>query len=66
LVKAEIRLDEYWGELTSMVEFWQSDSVSKSLFYKNFNFEHALVALTGKDFDRARFYVDREVNELFN
>jgi len=24
------------------------------------------VALTSKDFDRARFYLDREINELFN
>jgi hypothetical protein len=42
----------------------QSSQVSKALLDKNFNFELALVALTAKDYDRARFYLDRETTEL--
>jgi hypothetical protein len=31
---------------------------------KNFNYEMALISLTCKDFDRARFFIDRETTEL--
>ena len=40
------------------------DSRSKAYLDKNFNYEIAIVALTSKDYDRARFYLDRETNEL--
>ncbi len=40
------------------------DAESKAYLDKNFNYELALVALTGKDFDRARFYIERETTEL--
>ena len=43
---------------------WQMDDVSKAYLDKNFNYEMALIALTCKDFDRARFYIDRETTEL--
>lgn len=38
--------------------------MSKAYLDKNFNYELAMVALTSKDFDRARFYIDRETIEL--
>ena len=41
-----------------------TDPTSKALLDKNFNFELALVALTSNDYDRARFYLDREISEL--
>jgi hypothetical protein len=46
------------------VEFWQLDDVSKAYLNKNFNYELAMIALTAKDFDRARFFIDRETIEL--
>ena len=42
------------------------DDISKAYIDKNFNYEMALIALTCKDFDRARFYIDRETNELLS
>jgi hypothetical protein len=46
------------------VEFWQLDDISKAYLNKNFNYELAMIALTAKDFDRARFFIDRETIEL--
>jgi hypothetical protein len=40
------------------------DPVSKAYLDKNFNYELALVSLTLRDYDRARFYLDKETNEL--
>lgn len=42
--------------ITKRVEDWQSDKLSKAYLDKNFNYEMALIALTCKDYDRARFY----------
>ena len=64
LIKAQIRVDQYWSSLSKQVERWQLDDISKAYLDKNFNYEMALIALTCKDFDRARFYIDRETNEL--
>jgi hypothetical protein len=64
LIKAQIRVDQYWGNLSKQVERWQMDDISKAYIDKNFNYEMAMIALTCKDFDRARFYIDRETNEL--
>lgn len=46
------------------MERWQLDDISKAYLDKNFNYEMALISLTCKDFDRARFYIDRETTEL--
>ena len=64
MIKAEIRTDDYWSVLATQIEYWNSDSISKAYLDKNFNFELAIVSLTSKDFDRARFYIDRETSEL--
>lgn len=64
MIKAMIRVDQYWGELAKQVERWQLDDISKAYLDKNFNYELALIALTCKDFDRARFYIERETSEL--
>lgn len=64
MIKAQLRVDQHWSSLSKQVERWQLDDVSKAYLDKNFNYELALIALTCKDFDRARFYVDRETNEL--
>ena len=66
MIKAQIRVDQYWGNLSKQVERWQVDDISKAYIDKNFNYEMALIALTCKDFDRARFYIDRETNELLS
>ena len=60
LIKAQLRVDEYWSNLSRQIEVWQMDPLSKAYLDKNFNYEMALVALTCKDYDRARFYLDRE------
>lgn len=59
-------MDDYWGNLANQIEKWSmgTDPTSKALLDKNFNFELALVALTSNDYDRARFYLDREISEL--
>jgi len=64
MIRAQLRVDKLWGNLSKQVEQWQLDSVSKAYLDKNFNYELAMVALTCKDFDRARFYLDRETTEL--
>ena len=64
LIKAQIRVDEYWSNLSKQVERWQLDDISKAYLDKNFNYEMALISLTCKDFDRARFFIDRETTEL--
>ena len=66
LIKAQLRVDEYWSNLSKQVERWQLDDISKAYLDKNFNYEMAMIALTCKDFDRARFYVDRETSELLS
>lgn len=64
LIRAELRVDQYWGPLAHQVEAWQRDEASKVYLDKNFNYELAMIALTCKDFDRARFFIDRETVEL--
>lgn len=59
-------MDDFWGGLSKTLEIWQHDPVSKAYLDKNFNYEMALYALTCKDFDRARFYLDRETTELLS
>jgi hypothetical protein len=44
----------------------QSVHISKALLDKNFNYELAFIALTSKDYDRARFYLDKETTELLS
>jgi len=43
---------------------WTLDDGSKAYLDKNFNYEMAIISLTYKDFDRARFFIDRETTEL--
>jgi len=64
LIRAQLRVDEFWGSLARQVEVWQRDEISKVYLDKNFNYELAMIALTCKDFDRARFFIDRETVEL--
>ncbi|CDW71353.1 dna-dependent protein kinase catalytic subunit [Stylonychia lemnae] len=66
MIRAQIRTDEYWNNLTKQIAFWQKDQVSKAYLDKNFNYELAINSLTCKDYDRARFYLDKETNELLS
>jgi hypothetical protein len=43
---------------------WQDDSVSKAFLDRRYNFEQAFVFITEHDFDRARFYINKEANDL--
>lgn len=64
MIRAELRNDDYWANLSNQFDFWGTDPVSKAYLDKNFNYELATLALTSKDYDRARFYLDREITEL--
>ncbi len=66
MIKAQIRTDDYWNNLTKQIELWQHDPISKAYLDKNFNYELAMSALTCKDYDRARFYLDKETSELLS
>ena len=59
-------MDQHWSALAHQVEAWQRDEASKVYLDKNFNYELAMIALTCKDFDRARFFIDRETVELLS
>ena len=43
---------------------WQNDGNSKAYLDRRFNFEQALMFITVRDFDRARFYINKEGNDL--
>lgn len=45
---------------------WQDDPVSKVYLERRFNYEQAMMFVTARDFDRARFYINREANDLLN
>lgn len=64
MIRAQLRDENYWKSLDAQVSMWQLDEISKAYLDKNFNYELAMIALTSKDFDRARFYIDKEAVEL--
>ena len=45
---------------------WLSDPISSQILDKKYNFEQALLFITESDFDRARFFINREANDLIN
>ena len=65
LIRSSLRNDDQWGFLTKRIEYWQHDQISSVYLDKNFNYERAMSFLTALDYDRARFYLDREISELF-
>ncbi len=46
------------------MQLWQDDPVSKVYLERRFNYEQAMMFVTAKDYDRARFYINREGNDL--
>ena len=47
-----------------MLQLWNNDTRSKAYLESKFNFEQALLQITAKDFDRARFFINKEANDL--
>ena len=64
LFKSCLRVDSEWRTVSKLMEKWLLHEPSKTILDRNFNYEMALISLTSKDFDRARFYADRETSEL--
>jgi hypothetical protein len=48
------------------MQSWYSDPISKVYLEKRFNYEQAMLFITASDFDRARFYINREANDLLS
>ncbi len=48
------------------MQMWQDDALSKQQLDRRFNYEQAMMFVTARDFDRARFYINREANDLLN
>ena len=64
MIRAFLRRDQYWITLNQLIQQWQNDATSKAYLDSRFNFEQALMFVTAKDFDRARFFVNKEANDL--
>jgi len=64
MIRAFLRRDQYWVTLNQLIQQWQNDATSKAYLDSRFNFEQALMFVTAKDFDRARFFVNKEANDL--
>lgn len=59
-----LRRDQYWVSLNEMIQSWNNDIRSKAYLEQRFNFEQALMQVTAKDFDRARFFINKEESDL--
>lgn len=66
MIRAQLRDENYWTHLDRQIVLWKENPISETYLTKNFNYELAMVALTSKDFDRARFFIDREAVELLS
>lgn len=64
MIRAMLRRDTYWESLNEMIQGWNSNTRSKAYLEQQFNFEQALMQVTAKDFDRARFFINKEANDL--
>ena len=66
MIRAFLRRDQYWETLHKCIQEWRNDPTSKAYLDTRFNFEQALMFVTAKDFDRARFYINKEANDLIS
>lgn len=64
MIRAMLRNTSYWTNLNELIQNWNSDVRSKAYLEQQFNFEQALLQVTAKDFDRARFFINKEANDL--
>ena len=65
MIRAMLRKEQYWVSLNEMIQNWNNDTRSKA-YLEQYNFEQALMQVTAKDFDRARFFINKEANDLIN
>jgi hypothetical protein len=66
LIRAMLRKDENWTKILAIRNQWLTDPLSQQILDKRFNFEQALLFITESDFDRARFFINKEANDLIN
>lgn len=66
LIRSLLRKDQNWQRLGKIRQFWLSDPHSSHILDKKFNFEQAILFITESDFDRARFFINKEANDLIN
>ena len=66
MIRAMLRNDKYLIPLNQMIQGWSSDPKSNSQLEQHYNFEQALVHVTSRDYDRARFYINKEANQLIH
>lgn len=66
MIRAMLRREQYWVSLNEMIQNWNNDTRSKAYLEQQYNFEQALMQVTAKDFDRARFFINKESNDLIN
>jgi len=64
MMRAMLRRTECWTSLNEMIQGWNGETRSKAYLEQQFNFEQALLQITAKDFDRARFFINKEANDL--
>ena len=64
MIRAFLRQDQYWETLNKQIQKWHNNPTSKAYLDSRFNFEQALMFITAKDFDRARFFINKEANDL--
>jgi len=64
MIRAMLRRTECWTDLNQMIQGWNNETRSKAYLEQQFNFEQALLQVTAKDFDRARFFINKEANDL--
>lgn len=66
MIRAQLRCESQWQQLTMQMQEWQRDPISKVYLERRFNYEQAMMFVTARDFDRARFYINREANDLLS
>ena len=64
MIRAMLRRPNNWTTLNEMFQRWNNDARSKAQLEQHFNFEQAMMHVTAQDFDRARFFINKEANEL--
>lgn len=66
LIRSLLRKDQNWTKLEQIRSGWLADPLSSQILDKKFSFEQALLFITESDFDRARFFINKEANDLIS
>lgn len=60
LFKGFLNKHNLWETISNYIQREQKNDVSKEILEQKFAYEIGVLALTGEDFDRARYYLDSE------